>query len=81
MPGALRIDGPMSLEEAYPAFQFAVDGGFIPGLPEVVARLDLPGTAAAAWLITPQPELGSRSALEWLSEGRAPSYVLDLLPK
>ncbi len=79
MPGAVRLDGPMSLEEVYPAFQFGRSGGFVPGLVDVVARLDLPGREAAAWLVTLRPVLGSRSVVDWLTEGRPLERITQLM--
>ena len=79
MAGTISIDGPLSLEEVYPAFQFAPSGGFVTGLTEVVVALGTPGRAAAEWLIAPQQALGARSPLEWLSEGRAVAPVLALI--
>ena len=78
IPGAVRLDGPMSLEEVYPGFQFEAAGGFLPGLPDVVSGLGVGGRDAAAWLVTPQPALGGRSALEWLCEKRPLQPLLDL---
>lgn len=79
-PGALRISGPFGREEAYPAFQFGVPGGFVEHLPEVVevlaARFD--GGDVAAWLLLPHPDLGSLSVVDWLKAGRDPRPVLAI---
>lgn len=79
-PGAVRIGGPFGGEEVYPAFQFSRTGGFVPGLPEVVETLmpRFPAEDVAAWLLIPQPALGSHPVVDWLAEGRNPQPVLAL---
>ena len=67
--GAVRISGPYGVEEVYPDWQFGPQGGFVEGLPEVVAELAgyVPGTRMAGFLLAPQPELGGSSVIEWLA--------------
>ncbi len=50
LPGTVTLPGPWGLEEVYPAFQFARGGGFLAGLPGVVAAVGgvLAGRPAAA---------------------------------
>lgn len=76
LPGAVRLAGPWGLEEVYPAFQFA-GGGFLPGLPTVVAAVGgaLAGRALVGWLLEPLAELGGRTVVEWLAAGRPAAPV------
>ncbi len=81
LDGVVRIDGPYGNEEAYPDFQFAGDGGFVPGLRDVVTRLEgyLPGPTLAGYLIAPQPDLGGASVVEWLSSGNSTEAVINVV--
>lgn len=65
----------------YPAWQFAPDGRLVPGLPEVLTVLRAgtgSGWTIALWLVTPVLELDGKSAIQWLTEGRAAVCVLEL---
>lgn len=77
LPRAVRFGGPWDVEEVYPAFQFARGGGFVPGLPGVVAAVAgaLAGRDLVGWLREPRPDLGGRSVVEWLTSGRPAAAV------
>lgn len=63
----------------YPVWQFTSSGQLLTGLRDVLAALcaatEDPWTVAV-WLRTPVDDLGGRSAVEWLQEGRDPQPVL-----
>lgn len=66
-----------------PAWQFAPDGGVLPGLGEVAPALRaLPALVAAGFATTPQPELRvrgrARSPRDWLLAGGDPAPVAQL---
>lgn len=65
----------------YPAFQFGDDNRIVPGLPKVLATLSKTGLSdwtVASMLVARQPELGRRSIVEHLRDGRPLEPVLAL---
>lgn len=81
MDGAVTISGPYGAEDVYPEFQFAPNGGFVPGLVEVVDRFDgaLSSHYLAGWLLAPQPALHGTSVVDYLESGGVLSRVLTLV--
>ena len=79
-PKPCSLDGPYGTEEVYPGFQFQAGGGFLPGLPRVVAVLAerISGLDAAEWLTTCVSSLGSLSPVDWLRSGRPAAAVIEL---
>ncbi len=67
--GAVRIDTSCGSEEVYPDWQFDPAGGFVHGLPEVVASLSglVPPANLAGFLLAKQPDLGGASVVGWLN--------------
>ncbi|MBI5156392.1 MAG: hypothetical protein HZA58_00110 [Acidimicrobiia bacterium] len=66
----LRIDGALSLEPAYPAFQ--LDGDVVRAdLAWLVTLLKkhMPDLTACDWLVRPNAMLAGLSPLEWLNRG------------
>lgn len=66
-----------------PAWQFALDGGVLPGLGDVATALrQLPAVVAAGFVTTPQPELRiggrARTPRDWLLAGGDPAPVGEL---
>lgn len=65
----------------YPAWQFQRDGALLPGLRDVLETLSI-GTCDewtwALWLTSRVPgQLDGKSAVQWLTEGRDPSPVVN----
>lgn len=66
----------------FPMWQFRSDGTLLPGLQDVLSVLSK-GTddewAWALWLTGSVPhQLGGKSAVQWLAEGRNPNAVVSL---
>ncbi len=67
-----------------PSFQFEPSGGTVPGIEEVLPRLDpaLHPVAVHRWFVTPTPDLElegeSVSPLTWLRAGGSPRQVGEL---
>lgn len=80
LPGVIRIEGRYDAEEAYPAVQFMPEGGFVPGIRDVVAVLDgsMSSIAVTAWVGAHQPRLGGMSVVAWLASGRSLERVMEV---
>lgn len=81
-PGLVRIDGPLpTCEEAYPAFQFARDGGIVPGLPTVVRAVEdsFDDLSLAGFLTAAHPGLGGASIVDEMCAGYEAAAVLQML--
>ena len=85
LDGLVRIDGPLaSCEEAYPDFQFATAGGFLPGLRAVVTAVEdsLDSLNLAGFLTAAHPDFGGSSIVDELSSGdRADSVLARLIAR
>ena len=81
LPGVVQIAGPHGSDPAYPDFQFTHDGGFVPGLRDVVAEFDdeIDGATLCGLLVAPQPAFGGYSVLDWLSSGNSSAAVVQLV--
>ena len=80
--GLVRIDGPFpACEEAYPDFQFAREGGIVPGLRDLVSAVEgsLDCLSLAAFLTAAHPDLGGASIVEELCTGCGADPVIQPL--
>jgi hypothetical protein len=74
----LQIDGQLSVEEVYPAFQFAghsVDSSLRQLFRILKRRWE--DTAICDWMVRRQPELGDQSPLTWIKWRSALSAALE----
>lgn len=64
----------------FPVWQFTETGAVRPDVLDLWAALRSSGDrwTCALWLQSPQPELGDRTAVDWLDDGRPVAVVLDL---
>jgi hypothetical protein len=81
-PHLLRIDTPISLEEAYPAVQFD-DAGVRPDVAMIglLARRRVLDDEVCDWLVRPNPLLGGTSPLRWMDSGGSMEPLLGALPE
>ena len=81
LPGVIRIEGRYDAEEAYPAVQFLPQGGFVPGIREVVVVLEdhLSPMSITGWISAGRSALGGMSVVAWLGAGRPAARVEQLL--
>ena len=82
LDGLVRIEGSLpGCEEAYPDFQFARDGGIVPGLQRVVEEVkgSLDCLSLAAFLTASNPYFGGASIVDELCAGCGADAVIEAL--
>lgn len=80
-PHLLRIDSPVSYEEAYPAFQFDEQGIRVDvAVTGLLIRRRVPDDLACDWFFRPNPAASGASPLAWLDNGGTLDRLLEGLP-